>query len=265
VLADAPTVRTSRLLATTLGAALVEAALRDPAACARAFNAGAALVPRVARPLRTEADGGIELPFWTRGDDGTRQRVTDRTLRAAHATGLPVWPRAFLTGAIARAALCDRFVHGTGGRLYEAATERFVQAWLGASLPAFDTATATLRLPFAPHDGPPPVTMAERRRRWFDPTSHDGAPSDEKRAALARIADLPRRSAERRAAWRAMHQAMAATRQARACDFAGIEAAAEADRARARDAAVRHDRTWAVALHPADAVRRLPAALRPRG
>jgi hypothetical protein len=262
VMQDAPTARTSRLLATTLGAALVHEALRDPAACARAFNEGAALVPRVARPLRLDGPAGPELPFWAPAADGSRMRLDAAGLRAARDAGTPIWPRAFLTGAIARAALCDRFVHGTGGRMYEAATERFMRAWIGADLPAFDTATATLRLPFPAVDGAPPVTAAERRRRWFDPHSGDGLPSREKREALARIAALPRASAERRTAWRAMHAQLAAARQARACDFAELEAAATADRARARDAAVRMDRTWAVALHPAEGVRRLAGALR---
>ena len=261
-MADAPTVRTSRLLGTTLGAALIEAALRDPAACVRAFNEGAALVPRVARPLRTDGIGGPELPFWAPAADGTRTRLDAAGLRTARDAGTPIWPRAFLTGAIARTALCDRFVHGTGGRLYEAATERFMRSWVGAELPAFDTATATLRLPFPATEGAPPVTAAARRRRWFDPHSGDGLPSREKREALARIAALPRASAERRAAWRTMHAQLAAARQARACDFAELEAAAAADRERARDTAVRLDRTWAVALHPAEGVRRLAAALR---
>ena len=255
------TVRTSALLQTALGASIVARAAADPAGCARAFNAAVRLVPRVAQPLAEDGPLGPELPFWTAAADGTRARVHASELAALRERSAPLWPRAFLTSAIARAALCDRFVHGTGGGTYERATEAFAASWLGATLPAFDMATATLRLPFAPDDGPPPVTQAERRARWFDPESAPGSMSERKRAALDAIARAPRASAERRAAWRAMHEELARTRNAHACDFLELDARAAADRERARAAVLRADRTWAAVLHPRESLVRLAGAL----
>lgn len=260
--APAATVRSSRLMGTTLGRALLDRAAADPAACARAFNEAVRLVPRVARRLEEHGASGPELPIWTADPDGARRPVRAADLARLRDGGAPLWPRAFLTSAIARAALCDRFVHGTGGGTYERATEAFAAAWLGAALPPFDVVSATVRLPFPEDPGAPPVTHAARRSRWFDPQSVGAGPSEWKREALARIAALPRRSAARRAAWRAMHEELARIRSAHACGFMELDAQAAADLERARSAAVRADRTWACVLHPRGSVTALAAALR---
>lgn len=284
--AAAPIVRTSQLLRGSLGRKLIEIALADPAACRAAFNEAAALVPRVARPLGTHAQDGEELPFWTVDAAGVRQRLHAASLARAVDAGAPVLPRAFLTGAIARAALCDRFVHGTGGRLYEVATGRFFERWVGARLPDFDTASATLRLPLPAPTGEPPVTAAQVRARWFDPeslhaaaavhgatgatgaagmtnaTADSAGPSDAKRARLEAIATLPRRSAQRRAAYRAMMEAQERARAADAAAFEALAARERADRARANERALRLDRTWAAPLHAPEALRTLAASVR---
>jgi len=257
-------VRTSRLLETGIGGALLDRAQADPVACARAFNEAVALVPRVAAALRGDGTHGTELPFWTRGEDGTRERVRAADLARLRAEGAPLWPRAFLTSLVARAALCDRFVHGLGGGIYERATEAFARRWLGAELPAIDVVSATLRLPFPADDGAPPVGAAERRRWWFDPEGGEAGPSEAKRAALDEIASLPRGSTERRSRWRQMHAELAGARRARACDLAELEARAHADRARAREAALRRDRTWAAVLHPPESISRLAESIRLR-
>lgn len=258
------TARTSGLLATSLGRALLDRAAADPAACARAFNGAVRLVPRVARPLAEGGPAGAELPFWTVAPDGARQRVTAGALADLRGRGAPLWPRAFLTSLLARAALCDRFVHGTGAATYERATEAFALAWLGAALPPIDVASATLLLPFPPEPGPPPVDAAARRRRWFDPSAAGPGPSAAKRAALAEIAGLPRGSPSRRDRWRRMHAELAAERTARASDLAELEALAAADRVRARSAAVRADRTWPAVLHPPEAISRLSSLVASR-
>lgn len=242
-------VRTSRILACSVGRAIAEHAASEPEACARAFNDAVGLVPRVARPLAVRGHDGTELPFWTNAGDGTRRTVTAAGLRAALRDGAALWPRAFLTSVLARAVLCDRFVHGLGGEVYERATESFARAFLGVQLPPFDVATATVRLPFAPDLRPAPLTEAERRQRWFDPDSEGTAPSAAKRAHLDRLAALGRGSGERRAAWRAMHAELAAARARRGPEFRAMGERAAADRTRAAEAALRADRTWAAVLH----------------
>ena len=241
-------VRTSSLLSAGLGRAIAEHAARHPHECARAFNEAVRLVPRVARPLAEPLrGGGTELPFWTDAGDGTRAPVTDAALPALLRDGAPLWPRAFLTSVIARASLCDRFVHGLGGEVYERATEAFARRFLDAELPAFDVATATVRLPFEPDARAAPLGEDERRRRWFDPDG-EGRPSAAKRALLERIAALPRGSPARREAWRRMHDELEAQRLTRAAEFRALDERAAADRARATEARLRADRTWAAVL-----------------
>lgn len=178
-------------------------------------------------------------------------------------------PSALLTGAIARAALADRFVHGTGARVYERATEAFVRAWLDAELPPFDTATATVTLPFATAPTPR-ATRATQRAAWFDPgllngaggTMPAGGVSDPKRTLLDRIAELPRRSAARRAAYRELQSHLAASRTAHAAQLARLAADVEADRRLASEEELRRDRTWAAPLHPAISLAGLRQAFR---
>lgn len=254
----ASVVRSSALLGTSLGRAIVAHAERDPPACARAFNDALAACPRAARRLETDGADGPELPFWTPGAHGGRARVTAGLLPALRARGAPLWPRAFLTGLIARVALFDRFVHGTGGDAYERATDAFARTWLGAPLPPFDVATATLKLGKM---APGAIYPIFRRVRWFDPASDGPGPSARKRAQLAAIADAPRASAARRAAYRSMMEDVA---RLRAADPHGVlpPAATPEERARAAEDALRADRTWPIAFHPPEAVSRLLAAVR---
>ena len=255
-------VRSSQLMRTALGVAIVERAARDPQACARAFNAAVKMVPRVARPLVEDGPLGPELPFWTRGTYGERHRVHAAELPALRAENAPLWPRAFLTSAIARAALSDRFVHGTGGKIYEQATDAFARSWLDAKLPAFDIASATLRLPFSADLLPPPVTARVRRARWFDPDATGNAPSLRKSAALAAIEHAPRASSARRSAWLQMHADLSRARSAHAAEFHELDVRSAADRVRARAAELRADRTWAAVLHAPESLTRLADSLR---
>ena len=208
----------------------------------------------------------MELPFWTASSTGGRERVTGRTIGALAEAGAPLWPRAFLTGLLARAVLFDRFVHGTGGEVYERATDRFAHLWLGCELPPFDVATATLTLPFPPAAGDPPVTHAERRAAWFDPDAGPsvpsgpagaGASSPMKRVWLERIAEAPRGSAHRRELWREMHRSLEEARARHATRLQAMEARARQDRSRAAAQALRDDRTWAMVLHPPEAIEAL--------
>lgn len=273
-LSDAPWTRTQQLLRTTLGAALLERALKDPDACAHAFNLGARTVSRAARPLGTVEEQGVEMPFWLLDDSGVRKRVGARALPALVKSGATLLPRAFLTSAIARAALCDRFVHGTGGGIYERATETFIGEWLGAQLPPFDMATATVLLPFPTESSRALVTHAMRRRAWFDPNGAFGstphgeervtahALSDHKRSLLTVINESPRRSPARKSAWRAMHAELMRTRATLAGQLAELARREESDRQHARDAHIRADRTWPVPLHPAASITKMATLLR---
>jgi hypothetical protein len=247
----APWARTRQLLHTTLGAELMARALQNPQACADAFNRGARTVPRAARPLVGMDTGGVELPLWHVDHAGMRRRVGSHMLPELQRMGATLVPRAFLTSAIARAALCDRFVHGTGGALYERATETFVGEWLGAELPAFDMATATVQLPFQADLDTPVVTPAHRRHVWFDPEREPGGViSARKRHLLDAVNAAPRRSIARRQAWKHMHHELGLARSMRSADMDELLHREAQDRLRSRATLIRVDRTWPVPLHP---------------
>jgi hypothetical protein len=267
-----PWVCTSELLSCSLGRAIVDRAVADPAACQCAFNLAAAQVPRSARALVDLGRRGLELPFWAMEGPGIRRRVGANEVQELLRTGGALAPRGFLTSAMARIGLCDRFVHGTGGEVYERATEAFIHAWLDAALPPFDAVTATLLLPFATHAGAPHsaapmahaavLTHAERRAAWFDPNAaFDGDP-ETKRALLAAVNAAPRKSPERRAAWRALQTHLQRARDAHRTELEHLSRRVEADASRAREAVIRADRTWAVPLYPPEALARLALAIR---
>lgn len=255
-------VRTSEIMATDLGRALAARANQDPAACVRAFNRAVAHAPRTARPLAESGPRGPELPFWTPSPMGHRMRVHAPELPRLISEGAPLWPRAFVTGLFARLALFDRFVHGTGGDAYERATDALADEWLGVRLPPFDVATATLRLPLGAIDSDAGPTPAELRAEWFDPERGRGGPGPRKRALLEAIARAPRASAERRAAWIRMHREMESMRSADRARMDRLAAETAAARERRREHEVRMDRTWAAALHPPGAIRRLAESIR---
>lgn len=255
-------VRTSEIMATDLGRALLSRANQDPGACVRAFNRAVAHAPRTARPLAESGPRGPELPFWTPSSAGSRMRVHSLELPRLIESDAALWPRAFVTGLFARLALFDRFVHGTGGDAYERATDALAAEWLGVRLPAFDVATATLRLPLGVDDDAAGPTPAELRSGWFDPERGLGGPGPRKQALLEAIARAPRASAERRAAWIRMHRELEAMRSADPARLERFAAETAIARERRRAHEVRTDRTWAAALHPPGAISRLARAIR---
>jgi len=237
------TVFATRIMATPIAAALVAAMQRDPARCIESYNAAVASDRQAARPLTTG-----ELPLW-------RLTTTGRLpVRADDAAG-SLAPRALLMTAITRIALCDLFVHGTGGGRYERLTEAWIRAWLGIDLAPMSVATATLRLPLEMHLGDQQVTTpAELRRVEFDPDlvalpAPTRGPSPFKRSLLAAIAAAPRGSRERRGQYQTLRHQLDERRDANQELIARLRADVESSRARAAGAQVARSRTWPWPLH----------------
>ena len=258
-------VRASALLATSLGRRLLDRMLHAPQACAERFNEALAQAPRAARPLRVQGQAS-ELPVWLLGPRGERIRADATATREALAAGRPVLPRAFLMSAIARTALAERFVHGLGGGVYERVTDEWFRRWLGWSPPAFDVASASVRLDL-PVVAPAPVTPLPFRRAWCDPDLLDAGgtgPSASRRAALAMIASLPPRDPRRRDAYRELVAERNAARLRRGGELDALmqsEQAAAAARL-ARELAAR--RTWCFALLDAARVTAMRDAIEAR-
>lgn len=257
----------SSLMRTPLGRACAMRIAEDPEACARAFNAAIAELPRVASPLRIDGERS-EVPLWRLDAAGVRQRIDGRQLRQALRDGaLELLPRAFLATGLVR-ALGIPFVHGTGGRTYERAGDAWWESALGRRLPPFAVATASLR--FAPHalgiaedgDGSASGGRLAWRDAWVDPARLDGLREDAERARLrVGIGALPRRSAARRAAYALMRERVHALRDGRRAELDALAQRDAQDRAARASRAAAADRTYAAAVHEAEALADLAASV----
>jgi len=254
----------SELLHTSLGRAVLAEIARDPEACARTYNAALDPSERAASLLRIERDRA-EVPLWRLDQDGRRLRAWDDDLERFAAGEVRLMPRALLMTALLRLGVCDLFIHGLGGGTYDHAMERWIRGWLGIEVAPMAVATATLTLPLLAPDlehAPTLATaLAAQRRVHFDPAAEAGSagvvrsvtggagPSLAKRAALARIAMLPRGSSERRAAWRAMHEELAEARKAHAASLRLADESLERARRASRERPIANSRLWPFFLY----------------
>lgn len=242
----------TQLLATPIGEALLRRMRRDPEGCAAAYDSALAADPRVARPLERD-----ELPLW-KLTAGSSERVRARANDLASGNPAALAPRAFLMTAIARLALCDLFVHGTGAARYERVTEAWIRAWLGVNLAPMSVATATLRLPlskYVPHGAT--LTSTELHRLRWDPDADGRGPSEAKSAWLRRIASAPRRSRERVEAYRGMTTYIRERREAHAPKFARADELVASTRHAAAALELARSRAWPWPLHGMEAMETL--------
>ena len=230
----APHVRVDHTVAATALAALPFAqAMRAHFASLRdAYNA--AVKGERIGPL-----GERELPFWKLD----RASMSRTPLLEGDAAEL-VAPRALTLTAVARLALCDVFIHGTGGGRYDRAMERWIAAALGeearAALAPMMVVTATRHAPLArfvpAFDAS--ATPEALRALEQDPFGNDGRTKDALRAAIAGS------RAEKRAAYVAMRRRIVEARTARAAELDAMRARIAANRVALEAHALATDRTW---------------------
>src|SRR5204863_2638991 len=114
-------------------------------------------------------------------------------------------PRALILTMFLRLIVCDHFVHGIGGALYDEITDRLIRKRLKIDSPSFCVTTATLLFPTAvsrPRVNLPALLNEGRRLRhgWLD---------GEKMKLVQQIAALPRRSPDRSRLFYQMHARLA--------------------------------------------------------
>ena len=100
-----------------------------------------------------------------------------------------------------RLIVCDQFVHGIGGALYDEITDRLIRKRLKIDSPAFCVTTATLLFPTAANRERVnlPALLTEGRRL------RHGGRDGEKMKLIEQIQSLPRRSPERSRLFYQMH------------------------------------------------------------
>ncbi|XAM00781.1 hypothetical protein OT109_05185 [Phycisphaeraceae bacterium D3-23] len=138
--------RTSQLARLACFEALVGRMLQDAERCVSAYNEAVARVPEAGvAPLLVERDR-VELPLWVVDASGrgrvfadladhtpmlTREDGTpiERVQHSDGTSNYPLAPKALTLTAFMRSALCDLFIHGTGGGVYEQVTEHWWRQW----------------------------------------------------------------------------------------------------------------------------------------
>ncbi|MCW5754397.1 MAG: hypothetical protein KIT24_06815 [Phycisphaeraceae bacterium] len=247
----------SRLAGTSLFAEVVERMAREPERVWREYNRAVAASPRARmRALRSEGSR-FELPLWRTGWGQERRGVWSDEVSEVRLTDLA--PRALLMTGMLRFAGCDIFVHGLGGAAYDEAGETWLASWAGWRVSPKVVVSATLRLGLGPAGEGELGRLAERvsaaHRALHDPGMvGDASAAEVKQEALKAIARSARSSEDRRAAFRAMHAALAdyRTRHGEHLRLFEQQAAdARLDMAAARVALVR---TWPWLMYPQCAI-----------
>ncbi len=264
-----PDVTASALGRTGLACALMQHIVKEPMRCAEAYNRAVAAVPDAEIPLLAIHSDDIETPIWKIGPGQVRIRATvsdiERALNEGASSPDRFLPRALFMTALARLGMCDLFIHGTGGEVYDKAMEMWIRDWLGVDVAPIAVVTADLRLPLL-NDGPPPNVerlIHAARHLWHDPKRDSSAAlSAEKRAMLEEIERLPRNSSERRQAYYSMHKRLEAAREQRLHEIDSVdERIADASR-RMADATIAARRDWAFPLYPDAMIDELSAVIR---
>ncbi len=262
-LRPAPTIFATELHRTPAFAELIDRMRADPAGAVEAYNraAGESLEAGVG-PLERTA-GRIELPLWRIRPEEARTRVYAHELDGIDPGELA--PRALLMTAIVRMALCDLFIHGTGGAAYDRVTERWIGAWLGRPLAPAVLATADVLLPLHEAEvtrGDVAAASWRAHRARHDP-SLVGEPSlaARKDALVGAIAAAPRSSRQRAERFRDMHEMLASYRTDRREELRRLDRQAGRARQALASREVARDRTWPFPLHDAGAMRALRDAI----
>lgn len=250
-------VRATGVLSSPGGRRLVVAMRYDPHACALPYNRGVARTPEARlNTLHVGVDhGAVELPLWHLRDDGTLGRVVAGDDRRFEHT---LAPRALTLTALARWLLCDLFIHGDGGFVYDRVTEDWMRDWKGVELAPKTGVTADLRLDFGVE--PPSLDAL----RGAESAAHDArhASWDEKAAYVRRIEALPRKSPERRRVFGELHAFLDERRHANAHEIDRLRDRASHLRRRHDARATITSRAWPFALFDERAQQRLAEAVR---
>ncbi len=233
---------------------LIELMRADPGACVKAYNVGAAKFPKArVRPLVLE-EGRIELPLWRMPEAPGRPR---RPVFAADLPGIApslLAPRALLMASIVRLGMCDLFIHGIGGGLYDQVTNAWFSAWLpGRVLAPTAVVTATRLLPF---DIRPPSPEVITKTQWkahhalHNPAALGDEPAGARKLQLLQELRTARSRGESPSiAFKAIHKLLDSSRVEHKDQVAALAVeAAEALEKRAL-AKVVYDRTWPFPLY----------------
>lgn len=242
---------------------LIDAMLDDPAACTNAYNDAARARPEAGVAELTVGDR-VELPLW-KLQDGTLHRVFADELPDLPRTRLA--PRALTMTLLARRDLCEVFIHGTGGGVYDRVMEDWAQRWLGkAELAPMVVATATRHLPLGAltsDDGEIDRTVWLAHKAKHDPALlGDDAAAKAKQRLLDRITQARAAGGDASPDFQEMHRMLDQARTNNTPELARFDSAAVAASKHRGTAQLASDRTWPLSLFEQSAQNGLAADMK---
>ena len=127
---------------------------------------------------------GPRMPLWVKAENKTlllggepgkclaRVNVEHQKgwLESLSKLGFEIRPKALANTLFLRWLVCDLFVHGLGGAVYDQVTDALGRAWFGCEPPTFALVSATLRLPLPKvKESNEAALRREQRDLWWHP------------------------------------------------------------------------------------------------
>ena len=265
-----PHVTASDLMGTTLAHSILVALSKDAKRCIEIYNQAVLAVPEAGVSQLEISQEKIELPLWRIDEDDQRKRAYLADLQEWLACDDPQFdllPRALFMTALVRLGMCDLFVHGTGGAIYDRAMQLWIKNWLALDVAPIAVATATLRLPLgSPLEQRMDVASAqlEARKLWHDPQfqKNNGSISSAKHDLINKIEAAPRKSPERMELFNKLQQYLIDNRKVNARAIEKAQLQVEQSIRNQAEAPIIDRRSWAFPLYPREMIDELAAAVR---
>ncbi len=274
---DVPVMMVSDLAGWDVYESVVSRMIADAHRCATIYNQAVADTPQAGLTAMVVGREFVELPLWAVTWNQPRRRafvdLADTTPMFVYDDGEPIdrstatlLPRALLLTAVMRSHVCDLFIHGTGGLVYDKVTEAWWRDWAGEALAPMAGVTADLFLDLgAPVTGRAALDRAVWRCHHLPHNLDralglDGEAVRRKRELLAHMDDDRKRS-RRRAAFTELHQINRSISESHPEAITSAQRELDLARAGVRNAGVARRRDWCFALYPPGSLRGLRGTL----
>ena len=278
---DLPVMMVSDLAGLPAYESVVSRMLDDAHRCATIYNHQVADHPRAGMTPMVVGRELVELPLWAVCWNQPRRRVfvdlADSMPICVYDDGEPIdreavtlLPRALLLTAVMRGYLCDLFIHGTGGLVYDKVTEAWWRDWAGEELAPMAAVTADVFLDLrAPIADPAALRRAIWRMHHLPHNLDrvlglDGEAVRRKRELIEHMDDdrgQARGRARRRAAFDELHQINSGLAEQNPEALASAQRCLSRARAGVKNTRVASRRDWCFALYPPDSLRTLRRTL----
>jgi len=266
VLPKKPVVFASDLNRTSLFGELLVRMERDPENTVSAYNEAVRMFPdaQLTELASSDIQYLYELPLWSITEGEPRRRVYHHDLESIDRATLV--PRALLVTAMMRLAGCELFIHGTGGAVYDQATEHWMKRWLNAKLAPSVAISADLRLGL---DSGTVSEQESRHARWLAHSARHNpsligneTAQGAKNKLVERIALAIERGENAAPLFRELHDNRRTFEFAHAMELAHLRENATILEQRAIESSVANKRDWPAAIYAAEQLGALEARIR---